>query len=321
VLIAEDEQVTRRLLESMLRRWGYEVVGCSDGRQAWDVLREPDSPRLAILDWMMPGIDGPEICRRLREHRREDYVYVILLTSKDGAHDIVAGLDAGADDYVGKPFNPPELKVRLRAGRRIIELQQELVAAQEALRDQATHDSLTGLWNRAAILDLLHAETARAARQGGPLGIIMADIDHFKRVNDIYGHAAGDAVLRETARRLAASVRPYDSAARYGGEEFLCVLPRCDARQAASVAERIRRAIAGEAIEVPKAKLGITISLGVAAGGGNEGGEALIRAADAALYRAKNAGRNRVEVAAEAGQAPDSQPRDTEAALTPDRAR
>ncbi len=299
VVVAEDDPAARRLLERLVSRWGYGVVTCSDGAEAWRVLRKRHAPRLAILDWMMPGMNGPEVCCELRQQDREDYVYVILLTSRDGTEDIVAGLDAGADDYLAKPFDPSELRVRLRAGRRIIDLQDELLATREALRQQATHDPLTGLWNRTAIFELLHAETARAARSAEPLSVLIADIDHFKRVNDTYGHMAGDVVLRAAAERLASSIRPYDSAARYGGEEFLCVLPRCTRGEAAGVAERVRSAIADGPMDVLEGPLSITMSLGVATAGMQVGGDALVRAADAALYQAKHAGRNRV-VAAEA---------------------
>jgi len=197
VLIAEDEPVARRLLDSMVQQWGYESVVCTDGAQAWEALQHASAPRLAVVDWMMPECSGPELCRKLRRQEREAYVYIILLTSRGNTNDVVAGLDAGADDYLRKPFDRHELRVRLRAGRRIIELQDELIATQSALRDQATHDSLTGLWNRRAILEMLQAEMARAERQEEPLSVLIADIDRFKAVNDTRGHMVGDVVLRD----------------------------------------------------------------------------------------------------------------------------
>ncbi len=196
ILIAEDDDVARCKLESLLTRWGYEVISVEDGTKAWEVLQFEDSPRLTILDWMMPGLDGSDICRRLRQTSQGAYVYVLLLTSKVSKQDIVAGMEAGADDYLSKPYDAQELKVRVRAGERIIQLQ-------EALREQATHDSLTGVWNHGAIIDILQRELARGEREGTALAAILVDLDKFKHVNDVYGHLAGDAVLQAVAARMS----------------------------------------------------------------------------------------------------------------------
>jgi two-component system cell cycle response regulator len=202
ILIAEDDPVSRRLLEAKLVNWGYEVVVTRDGNEAWQALQADDAPRLAILDWMMPGRDGVAVCREVRKGKGEPYTYLILLTAQAREEDLVTGMEAGADDYIAKPFKSSELKVRLRAGRRIIELQSELIAAREALRAQATHDPLTGLWNHEEILRILGLELVRAKREGRHVGVIMADLDHFKRVNDTYGHMGGDAVLRAAAKTM-----------------------------------------------------------------------------------------------------------------------
>jgi diguanylate cyclase (GGDEF)-like protein len=299
VLIAEDDPVSRRLLEASLAKWGYEAVSCVDGAQTWAALQRNDAPRLAILDWMMPGLDGPQICRKVRGLPREDYTYLILLTSRARKEDLVAGMDAGADDYVTKPFDPHELRVRLRAGQRIIDLQAQLVAAREALRAQATHDPLTGLWNRGAILDILERELARTRREPTPLTVLMADVDHFKAINDTHGHAAGDAVLRDIAGRMTSALRPYDSIGRFGGEEFLLVLPGCTPADAAALAERIRSRVAEAPIGLPEGAVSVTLSLGLAITSDDTPltREALIRASDRALYEAKEAGRNRIAVA------------------------
>jgi diguanylate cyclase (GGDEF)-like protein len=298
VLVAEDNPVFQSMLRSMLSRWGYEVVAAPDGAHAWRLLRSEAGPRLAILDWMMPGMDGPEVCRRVRALGREPYVYILLLTARTDSRDLVEGMDAGADDYVTKPFNAHELRVRLRAGRRILELQGELVRTREALRRQATRDGLTGVWNRTAILETLERELARADRENGALGVLLADLDHFKKVNDTYGHMAGDAVLREAARRMQAGLRRYDSLGRYGGEEFLVVLPGCDSCGAAARGERLREAVRSRAFSVPGAELTMTCSVGVSWTGTPQPQQAaaLVRSADEALYRAKNAGRDGVEV-------------------------
>lgn len=297
VLIADDSVVSRHLLEATLRKWGYEVVGASDGATAWDILQRDDAPALAILDWMMPRMTGLEVCRLVRQMNRERYTYILLLTSRSQKEDLIEGMESGADDYVTKPFDQHELKVRLRAGTRIIELQSELLAAREALRDQATRDSLTRLWNRASILDILQREMSRATREKRPLGLLMVDLDHFKNVNDTHGHFAGDAVLSEAGRRMQSDLREYDSLGRYGGEEFLVLLPGCDERSTCSSAERIRAHLATQPMVLSDTTLKITASFGgtCVKPGVTCTAEELIRRADEALYRAKDLGRNRVE--------------------------
>ncbi len=244
VLIADDSATSRILLRSALQRWGYQVVVAENGAQALEILQQPDSPSLAILDWVMPYLTGPEVCQRIRETHREPYTYILLLTSKNTKHETVQGLDAGADDYIVKPFDEHELQVRLRAGKRIIDLQLDLLRAREELRERANKDLLTMLPNRSAIATTLEQELARCHRDRRSVGVIILDIDHFKKINDTYGHFAGDAVLRETASRLRHNMRPYDQVGRYGGEEFLVVLPNCDLEQATMQAERMRARLA-----------------------------------------------------------------------------
>jgi len=299
VLIAEDDVVSRRLLEATLTRWGYEVVVTRDGSEAWQALQLADAPPLAILDWMMPGMDGIEVCRKVRQRGQEPYIYLILLTTKSLKENIIEGLDAGADDYLTKPFNPAELQVRLRAGIRIITLQAELIKTREALRVQATHDPLTGIWNRRAILDMLTNELVRAQRAQDVVAVAIADLDHFKRINDAHGHTTGDAVLCEAATRMRASLRPYDALGRWGGEEFLLVLPGCTSHDAINLAERLRTNISRDTMSIAGKQLGVTSSLGIAATDiiATLDAICLIRAADTALYRAKARGRNRVELA------------------------
>jgi two-component system cell cycle response regulator len=301
ILIAEDDPVSRRLLEAKLVKWGYEVIVTKDGNEAWKALQKTDAPHLAILDWMMPGMDGVEVCRTVRENIKEPYTYIILLTALQQEEDLVAGMEAGADDYIAKPFKSNELKVRLRAGRRIIELQNELITAREALRAKATHDPLTGLWNHEEILRIITRELARADRTGTSVGILMIDLDHFKKVNDTYGHMAGDVVLRVIAKRMLLLIRTYDAVGRYGGEEFIVVLPGCDQARALTIAERFRCSISKENVDTSAGMIPVTISLGVAVTGEGKilDADSFVRAADTALYRAKSNGRNRVESATE----------------------
>lgn len=297
ILIAEDDPISRRLLEVTLTKWGYDVVSCPDGNVAWETLQQPGAPSLAILDWMMPGLDGLQVCREVRRQIAEPYMYLLLLTARTQKTDIIAGLEAGADDYLAKPFDSNELRMRLRAGRRILDLQDELIFVREELRDQATHDSLTRLWNRAAICEILEQELERAQRQSSQVSILLADIDFFKRINDTYGHLAGDAVLREAANCMQSAVRPYDGIGRYGGEEFLMVLPDCDMDGAAALAERLRACIEDSALVLAEGVISLTFSLGVATNDLAQNASSLVAAADAALYRAKDNGRNRVELA------------------------
>jgi diguanylate cyclase (GGDEF)-like protein len=298
VLIAEDDPISCRVLESTLTNWEFDPVTVTDGQAAWDALQAKDGPRLAILDWEMPGLNGIEVCRRLRQ-AGGDYVYVILLTARSSREDMVVGLDHGADDYIVKPFDVGELKVRLRAARRILDLQAELISARESLHDRATHDDLTGLWNRRAVLDSFQRELERSQRECRPVSLIVADVDNFKQVNDEYGHHVGDAVLKVIAERMSHVMRPYDRVGRYGGEEFLMVVPGCETSFAGFVAERIRAAVADEPIVVDGLELPVTISLGVT--GKTQASpvdaDRMIQAADEAMYGAKRAGRNCVRIA------------------------
>ncbi len=301
VLIADDEPMSRRLLEASLTRWQYQVVIAADGYEAFDILRQADAPKLAVLDWLMPRMDGLELCRKIRARQAEPYTYVVLLTGKQQRSDIIEGLDAGADDYMTKPFEPDELRVRLRTGKRILYLQDQLIAAREAMREQATHDSLTGLYNRAAILEILENELARQQRHGGSLGLVLIDLDRFKQINDKHGHLVGDAVLREAAKAMRLISRPYDAIGRLGGEEFIVVLPGCDKTNAVSHAERMRAAIASISVPSVSGSVAVTASAGVSVAmpGEKNGALHLMRTADVALYRAKDNDRNCVILAGE----------------------
>ncbi|MEW6532100.1 MAG: diguanylate cyclase [Thermodesulfobacteriota bacterium] len=297
ILVAEDDPITRKLLEAHLGKWGHEVTMCLDGDAAWDILSRDDAPKMAILDWMMPGKDGVTLCRNVRGLERQQYTYIILLTAKTRKEDVIEGLEAGADDYIAKPFDAHELQVRVRTGVRILRLQEDLMSALAASEYQATHDALTGLWNRRSIMRALETELARAEREDTEVGVIMADVDHFKRINDTFGHMAGDAVLVEVAARFTRNARPYDVIGRYGGEEFLIVCPGCDLDSCGRLAERLRQALSESPVTAQEASIDLTMSFGVSArpGGDTRNAELIIKEADQALYRAKELGRNRVE--------------------------
>jgi two-component system, cell cycle response regulator len=289
ILIAEDDPVSRRVLEVFLIKRGYEVTTVGNGTEA---------PRLAVLDWMMPGMEGIQVCQRVRSQADRPYVYMLLLTARSQKEDLLQGLEAGADDYLTKPFDPQELHARLKVGHRILDLQDNLIQAREELRFRATHDGLTNIPNRGVVLETLKHEQSRQLRAGGSFGVIMVDLDHFKQINDTHGHACGDSVLQEVARRMKSSIRDYDTVGRYGGEEFLIVIPESDTQGTMSIAERIRTVIESEPFLTQEAELRVTASLGVAVSTASKpiGWAMLLRLADEALYRAKELGRNRSEV-------------------------
>ncbi len=282
------------LLSRSLRAWGHEVEQAANGEEAIAALTREGGPSVGIIDWMMPGCDGPDVCRAVRDAELEPYRYLILLTSRSDQEDLVAGLNAGADEYVRKPFDPAELRARLRVGQRLIELQQELIEARDALHVQATRDGLTGVLNRTSVLDRLGDELARARRRRSGVGVVVIDLDHFKAVNDTWGHLAGDAVLREAAERMGRELRTYDVLGRYGGEEFLLGLPDCQPEDLEDVAERLRALLAATPVIAENQAISVTASVGLAWTEGDASANDLIREADEALYEAKRSGRNRV---------------------------
>jgi len=306
VLVADDDPTSLHLLVRLLPTWGYEVLTARNGDEAWAILQEPGPPTLAVLDWNMPGLEGPEICRRLRAQAREPYVYVVLLTAQHQRQALAEAMQAGADDFVSKPFDRTELQARLWAGRRIVDMQAELARTREVLRNQALRDPLIGIWNRRAMLEGLDRELSRARRGGLAIAVALLDLDHFKRVNDTYGHATGDLVLKAAATHVTEAVRPYDLVGRYGGEEFLIILPGCEAADAHRTLERVRARVAGEPVVTPGGELSISCSIGAAYARLDlefapklleQLSHELLRRADEALYSAKRGGRNRVDIA------------------------
>jgi two-component system cell cycle response regulator len=303
VLIAEDDAVSRTILRRAVEKIGHECLAATDGEEAWNLFKESPDIDVIISDWMMPGVDGLELCRRVRNDGRSGYTYFIFLTALGDREHLLRGLEAGADDYLSKPLDRDELGMRLTSASRVTELHRRLAFQNEELEklnrllfEQSREDPLTSLGNRLRLREDLKTLQSRAERYGHNYAIVLCDVDFFKAYNDRYGHLAGDDVLRRVAATIAAGLRVGDTAYRYGGEEFLMMLPEQDAEAALGAADRLRRAV--EDLGIPHAVGGpsgvVTISGGVATSAGMKDADALLKAADTALYAAKKAGRNRV---------------------------
>jgi diguanylate cyclase (GGDEF)-like protein len=300
ILVAEDDRTTRLLLTRALSSWGYEVIAVSNGEEAWEALSR-EKIRMLVTDWEMPLLEGPELCRRLREGSMA-YVYALLLTTHKDPARLVEGLDAGADDFVSKPFNPAELRARLGVGRRVLGLQDDLAAkfdelerANAQLARIAGTDPLMNIGNRRSFEEAITLTSERVAREKSSYGVLMIDVDHFKKVNDRYGHATGDRVLSAVANALATSKGPTDQVFRYGGEEIVLVSPDQTTTGIAALGERLRLAVSALRVEREGSAIGITASFGAAvAVAGEIPWGTLIERADQALYASKEAGRDRV---------------------------
>jgi diguanylate cyclase (GGDEF)-like protein len=304
VLIVEADATIRQSLETTLVAWGYKVLTTSDGAQAWEVLEREKPPLVVVLGSLSKAGFAVRLCQDIRKRKDGGDVYILLLAGSK--QEITEGTEAGADDYVSHPADLHELRIRLHGGRRMAELRDELSRARETVRYQLHHDPLTGVWNRAAIIEILQRELARAEREKGRVAIFMAALDGLKTINDAYGHAAGDHIVRVAARRMRSSLRPYDELGRYAGGIFLMVVPGCYGRGALKQAERLQACISASSIEISpagklpqeresRASMAVTISLGVTIGTGHNPAEALLRAAEDAVDRARSAGVNRIE--------------------------
>ncbi len=295
ILIAEDESIFRRMVKKNLLEAGYEVVEAEDGQTAWELFQR-ESFHFVITDWMMPKMNGPELVRNIRTGGSKNYTYIIMLTAMDEKDNIIFGLESGADEYLTKPFNSRELKARVASGMRILKLEEQLLQAHEQMEALAMHDSLTGLLNRRAIEEYAEAEFSLSGRKERPMSAILIDIDHFKNINDRYGHKAGDYALQQVAKTFQADLRKYDRVGRWGGEEFILILADTRLQDAATVAERVRVRTAKLQLNLENSEsFSVNISLGVACTACHfESLTKFIDAADQALYQAKQSGRNRV---------------------------
>jgi two-component system, cell cycle response regulator len=297
ILVADDDPVSLHLMGRILQHSGYEVMTADNGRQAARELCKSGGPRLALIDWMMPELDGPGVCREVRRRHDDAYVYMLLLTAKQSSGDVVHGLEAGADDYLTKPCHPAELNARLHTGRRILQLEDKLVEAREEMRYKATHDALTSLLNRATILTLLRGELRRSTREHSPVSLLLCDVDHFKKINDDHGHLAGDEVLEQVSKRLLNAVRSSDNVGRFGGEEFLIVLNGCTSLELKERAEQVRNSINCLPCLTSHGTIAVSLSIGaitIETWDRLLPIEPFLKEIDAALYRAKATGRNRV---------------------------
>ncbi len=299
LLIAEDDKASRMMLTAVTTKWGYEPLVVEDGNAAWEVMQQDNPPCLLLLDWEMPEMTGVEICKKIRSENNDNPPYILLLTARTGTADIVEGLNAGANDYIPKPFNAAELQVRLEVGNRMLSLQSKLNRALEDLKYNATYDPLTGIVNRRAILNALTTEVARAQRQKTSLYIGMCDIDLFKQINDTHGHLIGDEVLREVVNRMRTALRSFDLMGRYGGEEFL-VICNATSNKPSTVFERMCKSVADTPITIDSLSIPVSISCGVTKldldleQTADEAALLLLSNSDKAMYQAKEAGRNRV---------------------------
>ena len=293
VLIVDDDPITRLALCAALEEWGLNPVVAESGNRALEMLEQDNPPHLLILDWSMPGISGPELCKILRARDDGQFFYILMLTGKEGNEAVIEAMEAGADDFLSKPFDHRVLKVRIAAGSRIVRLEQ-------TLNQLASRDSLTQCWNRRMIDELFDSTLAEARRKETPLCVMMVDIDHFKAINDTYGHAIGDSALQHMVAILNQNLREYDQVGRYGGEEFIVVLPTTDRDSAWGIAERVRSAVEYQPTILKDGReISMTVSIGLALFDPQRDPDrrSLMERADQALYKAKRSGRNRIIVA------------------------
>lgn len=299
ILFADDDPLEQKILSTVLEKNGHEMILAKDGRQAWDLLQR-ENLRFLITDWSMPTMDGLELTRMIRAADLPGYIYIILLTARDQSNDIVTGLEAGADDYLKKPFAPQELLARIAVGERILHLEDRLKAMLSKLEQQAMYDGLTNVMNRRAIYLFAQGQLERARRAGDPFSLIFLDLDNLKAINDQHGHLFGDVALKAVVRTLQTGSRPYDGVGRWAGDEFIIILPGVDAANALKIANRILQSVSGQRLPVADgAEMKITLSAGIVTlpkvTSSEHTLDALVDSADEALYRAKRGGRNQVQ--------------------------
>jgi two-component system cell cycle response regulator len=301
-LVADDDRATTAIVATALQQWGFDVDIAHDGAAAWEQLNALQPPSLAVIDWTMPGLDGIELCNRVRTSERLRTTYILLLTARDARADLIAGLDAGADDYMTKPIDVDELRARVHVGQRVASLQQTLAQrvtdlrrAHDHLKEMASTDALTRLYSRRWWFDMATTEFSRSRRYGRQLSLLLADLDHFKTVNDQFGHETGDDVLRAFAGLLRRECRESDFVGRLGGEEFAIALPETSLEQAQTLATRVTdgcRALSVPAVSDFEVRCSCSIGL-TEVRETDPDIDNVLRRADVALYKAKRDGRGR----------------------------
>lgn len=298
ILIAEDDEITQLILQKLLEREDYKVILTNNGLEAWNVFQEKrEEIDMVITDWLMPKMDGLELCKKIRNLDLPRYVYLIFITVRERREDIVIGLEAGADDYIPKPFDPHELLSRIRSGERVIELDKLQRKVQKKLECLSLSDELTKVLNRRGIFRRLREEVDRATREKYLFSVMMLDIDNLKEINDRYGHDAGDKVLCEVVRRIRTCCRPYDTMGRYGGDEFLMIVAAEEKGMAYKFAERFQRAVCEKFLNTDNKRINITISIGVSfVKASKYEPEEIIKKADECLVKAKTAGKNMIVI-------------------------
>ena len=295
VLIAESDGPTRVRLQHLLREWGFNSEAATDGIEALLHLEKHRAPDLLIMNRSLPAISGIELCRRITSNGSGPFPYIFITGREIGRRGVAESLESGASEYLNLPLKDHQLKARMIVAVRMLARQDSLISSRERFRDQASRDALTGIWNRRAILEVLDEKLSGAECNVRSTGILMLDLDHFKRANDALGHPAGDSVLQQAARRFGSMLRTHDYLGRMGGDEFLIVLSAVDQAGLCELAERIRAAVAAEPFHTETNDLQMTLSIGAAiARPGDRSSKNLIAAADEALYKAKKLGRNQV---------------------------
>ncbi len=294
VLIADDDASTRLMLRRLVVSWGFEVVEAADGERAWQELNSDDPPRIALVDWMMPLLDGVAVCNRLSSAQGRPLIYRILLTVKSDTSALVEALDSGAHDFVSKPVSAPALRSRVLVGKRLVEAEDRVQKQAQEMARLALLDALTGIDNRRAGEARLHERLSELSRGGAPVGLVLIDIDRFKRINDRFGHAVGDQFIKLVAHAVRSRLRAHDYVARWGGEEFVALVAGVRDDTLAAVAEHLRRTVEEASVPGPQGPVRATISIGATLLRPDDSDGSALARADSLLYESKRAGRNRV---------------------------
>ncbi len=293
-LIVEDDKETRELIHEFIKDIFIKVYKTKSAEEAQILLKSDETIQLILLDWNLPGLSGIEFSKILRETTDNRYIYILMITGEQSSDSMILAYEKGVDDYIVKPFQFSELKAKLKSAQRIIEMENKLRKKYKEAHYKSIYDSLTNVFNRAEIFEKLNVEYVRHTRNKLIFGIILIDIDYFKKINDTFGHQYGDYVLKKTAEIIKNRCRSYDYIGRYGGEEFLIICPETDKNSLYSIANRIREAVMEYDFEYKNVKSNITISAGIATSDETHSFDSMLELADKRLYNSKSSGRNKI---------------------------